>query len=245
MRDPIRVALLSRNAIVREGLRRILADEHFEVTQSVDRSSQLNELAIREDDDGSFLIVIDNAGPDGIADVEILQGRFPEAHIVLLSDEFNFDAMVQAFRLGVDGYIVKHISCEPLIGSLQLIAMGEKVMPSELVQALEFQIPTSRGEGGQSSLSTANLSGRECEILGCLVMGFPNKIVSRRLGISEATVKVHVKAILRKLLVQNRTQAAIWAVNHGVEAHSCLAPIMDTRMMRRSSDQDPPGQLAA
>lgn len=245
MRDPIRIALLSRNTIVREGLRRILSDEHFEVTQSVGHSSQLHEVTIQDGDDGSFLIVVDDGGPEEIAEVQILQSRFPAAHIVLLSDDFNFETMVQAFRLGVHGYIVKHISCEPLIGSLQLIAMGEKVMPSELADALEFQSPICHGGDNQRGFSTANLSEREVEILECLVMGYPNKIVSRRLGISEATVKVHVKAILRKLLVQNRTQAAIWAVNHGMESHSRLMPVENASLGERSSVDDPGHKIAA
>jgi two-component system nitrate/nitrite response regulator NarL len=62
------------------------------------------------------------------------------------------------------------------------------------------------------------LTDREIEILGRLVHGDANKIISRRLQITEATVKVHVKAVLRKLKVMNRTQAAIWAVNHGLFA---------------------------
>lgn len=212
MPNPIRVALLGRNAIVREGLRRILADEHFQVTQSADHPSRLVQ------DDGNFLIVIDNVvGLDETADVEYLQARFPQARIVLLSDEFNFEAVVRAFRLGVHGYIVKHISCEPLVGSLQLIAMGEKVMPSALADELSLQASAYHGDDGGQNVLAAKLSEREIEILRCLIMGYPNKIVSRRLDISEATVKVHVKAILRKLLVRNRTQAAIWAVSRGFE----------------------------
>ena len=63
-----------------------------------------------------------------------------------------------------------------------------------------------------------NLSDRETEILRQLVLGEANKVISRHLSISEATVKVHIKAILRKLRVLNRTQAAIWAINHGIAA---------------------------
>ncbi len=219
MLDPIRVALLSRNAIVREGLRRILADEHFQVTQSTDHPSRL------ENDEGCFLIVIDKAvGLDETADVEYLHNRFPDARIVLLTDEFNFDAVVRAFRLGVHGYIVKHISCEPLVGSLQLIAMGEKVMPTALADELSHQSSTYHMDDGEQNILTAKLSEREIEILRCLIMGYPNKIVSRRLDISEATVKVHVKAILRKLVVRNRTQAAIWAVSRGLEGYTIGSP---------------------
>nr|WP_281377252.1 LuxR C-terminal-related transcriptional regulator [Stakelama sediminis] len=70
---------------------------------------------------------------------------------------------------------------------------------------------------GEQSLEQANLSDREQQVLRCLMVGYPNKIISRHLNISEATVKVHVKAILRKLRVSNRTQAAIWASGRGLD----------------------------
>ena len=73
-------------------------------------------------------------------------------------------------------------------------------------------------------MADVNLSEREIEILRCLILGYANKVISRRLDISEATVKVHVKAILRKLRVSNRTQAAIWAVKRGLEAHLAAQP---------------------
>jgi two-component system nitrate/nitrite response regulator NarL len=78
-------------------------------------------------------------------------------------------------------------------------------------------------EDWHENISAAALSEREVEILWCLTLGMANKVVSRRLDISEATVKVHVKAILRKLKVANRTQAAIWAVKHGFERHAARA----------------------
>ncbi|WNO54216.1 response regulator transcription factor [Stakelama saccharophila] len=150
-------------------------------------------------------------------DIRGLQARYPGSRIVLLAENFDFDNMVAAFRAGAHGYIVKDIPCESLVGSLQLVALGERVLPGALVDRL----PSSPAIG--SALPAASgeiqelLSDREIEILRCLVIGYPNKLISRRLDISEATVKVHVKAILRKLKVQNRTQAAIYALHHGID----------------------------
>ena len=215
MECPVPIALLSRNNLVREGLRRILNDESFSVNQSLEESSHLLEISAQEEK--PKLIVIDSGQDNDLdSNVKKLQDRFPSARIVILSDNFDFDHMVSAFRAGVHGFIVKQIACEPLIGSLKLVAMGEKVMPSELVHQLpERLVSASDGFTGKVSL-TEMLSDREVETLRCLVMGYSNKHIARRLEISEATVKVHVKAILRKLHVQNRTQAAIWAVNRGI-----------------------------
>jgi two-component system, NarL family, nitrate/nitrite response regulator NarL len=146
-----------------------------------------------------------------------INDRYPNTPVVMLADDFEFEEVAQAFGCGVAGYIIKEISCEPLIESLRLVALGEKVLPSQLAANLgAISVGTVAGDWRQN-VSAAGLSGREVEILWCLTLGMANKVASRRLTISEATVKVHVKAILRKLKVANRTQAAIWAVKHGFE----------------------------
>ncbi|MET0364213.1 MAG: response regulator transcription factor [Sphingobium sp.] len=223
MPNPIRIALLARNAIVREGLKRILSDEDFEITESVDHLSRLEGMS-SPGDRGADLIVLDNGADDGELDnIRTLHERFPHARLVLLSDEFDMDTMATAFRMGAHGYIVKEISCAPLIGSLQLVAMGEKVMPTRLADEFPLKMSAYGHQDNDRGLADAHLSTREVEILQCLIMGHPNKIISRQLDISEATVKVHVKAILRKLHVQNRTQAAIWAINRGVGSENDFA----------------------
>jgi two-component system nitrate/nitrite response regulator NarL len=96
--------------------------------------------------------------------------------------------------------------------------MGEKVLPSQFAQNLgKREFRSGRGDW-LANIATLNLSDREIQIMRYLVLGCPNKVISRRLGISEATVKVYVKAILRKLQVTNRTQAAIWAVQRGLDS---------------------------
>jgi two-component system nitrate/nitrite response regulator NarL len=136
----------------------------------------------------------------------------------VLSDQFDLDEVVEAFKFGVDGYIVKEISCEALMKSLRLVAMGEKVMPSQLAQHLSGMEERSQAPQLARNPDVSRiLSDREITTLRYLLVGHANKVIARRLEISEATVKVYVKAILRKLRVSNRTQAAIWAFNNGVQ----------------------------
>lgn len=223
MRARVGVALLGQNTVIREGLGRILSDEHFDVRHSVDHHSLLTGDVAQDD----LLILIDgdrDGSEPGV--IHELHRRFPLVKMVLLSDEFDFGTMANAFRAGIFGYIVKEISCEPLIGSLRLVAMGEKVMPSRLVDELPFHVEVGERHVARQQLECARLSAREKEILSCLIVGHSNKVISRQLAISEATVKVHVKAILRKLRVKNRTQAAIQGVNGGLE-FSPLDPAID------------------
>ncbi|MCF8708251.1 LuxR C-terminal-related transcriptional regulator [Rhizorhapis sp. SPR117] len=225
MNHDIQISLLGRNEIVREGLRRILIEERFRILSSVDDSCHLSDLPTDPMGNGSHIIIIDT-GPDnfGLEQCRELRQRFPDSYIVLLADSFKYEEVAEAFRSGVDGYIVKEISCDPLISSLHLVSLGEKVMPSQLAGAFANGGATFKRSDWRASITDINLSEREVEILRSLILGYANKVISRRLEISEATVKVHVKAILRKLRVSNRTQAAIWAVKHGLEAHLAAQP---------------------
>lgn len=215
-RASVSIAIVSDNALAREGIRRILEGDDFTVVEAhVSSMALLNTVQRIE---RPRIIILDISDDSNIcSEVEALQRALPDSKVVVLSNDFDFGMMLEAFRAGVDGYIIKRIGCEPLIGSLKLVHMGEKVMPSELAKGLP-----RRWTGGMTPTTCEReiislLSEREIETLRFLILGAPNKVIAGHLNISEATVKVHVKAILRKLGAQNRTQAAIWAVNNGIE----------------------------
>jgi two-component system nitrate/nitrite response regulator NarL len=217
MSDTVNVSLLCRNSIIREGLSRILGERDFNVAQYQNTANALQSVRHSTDDFTPSLLLIDIGTEDLDAEnIVVLQKAYASSHLVLLTDRFDFQVMLQAFRLGVRGYIVKEISCDRLVASLRLVAMGELVLPSQLAQELQSRPEFSGTPEPENTLDTASLSVRELEILSWLMMGCPNKVISRRMDISEATVKVHVKAVLRKLCVKNRTQAAIWAAHHGM-----------------------------
>ena len=133
--------------------------------------------------------------------------------------------MALAFRAGAHGYFV-NVSCDAFIRSIELMAMGGTVFPPAF---LSFALDIKSDRGTKAPLpdeneraifvatedTVAQLSPREKSVLRCMIEGDSNKNIARKIDIADATVKVHVKAILRKLQVQNRTQAAIWAKNHG------------------------------
>ena len=212
------VSLICSNPIVSEGLKSILHDEEFSVVGLHKTCSAM----ISAKDHAAVpvgMIVFDADASRNIAeDVHAVRQAFPDTRLVVLHEGLEVDCLVDVFEAGADGYILKEISCESLVNCLQLAARGEKVVPGELVKQLpHFTLATADRTKAEGDLSNL-LSEREIATLRCLVMGYPNKVIARRLDIGEATVKVHVKAILRKLNVQNRTQAAICAVNHGVQA---------------------------
>jgi len=213
----VNVFLLCRNSIVREGLSRILAEREFNIIQSASSYEGVLAASDAVQEVGPQLILIDNGNEEcDTESLAVLQSRFPLSNLVMLSDHFDFQIMLRAFQLGIRAYIVKDISCDRLVATLQLVAMGERVLPSQLADELQARPGLANAPEIEKSADAACLSEREREILRWLIMGCPNKVISRRMEISEATVKVHVKAVLRKLSVKNRTQAAIWAANHGM-----------------------------
>jgi two-component system nitrate/nitrite response regulator NarL len=215
MPQEIKVVLLSKNGILREGLHHILTDHGFTVTCAASDPCQIS-FALPGAEVNDIVMIDDGIAGEGMDFCEQVKTMYPDARIVLLADHFDFDTVVQAFRWGIDGYMIKEISTEPLVGALRLVASGEKVLPSEMATSLgERPYPM----GWSVNLSDVNLSDREIEVLQLLISGAANKVIGRRLGICEATVKVHVKAALRKLRVSNRTQAAIWAVQRGLVAY--------------------------
>jgi len=215
----IRVNIVSKNEIVREGLRRILADQGFCVDCAV---FCIDDLDV---ENSAAVVIIDIDDIDeGLRVCADVRERWPEPRIAIMADGYSFEDVSRAFATGsVDGYLVKELSCDRLAGALRLTALGEKVLPSQIAASLARAPAISRCWDGATNGS--NLTTREVDILRCLVEGEANKVISRRLSIADATVKVHIKAILRKLRVRNRTQAAIWAVGRGLAGEAPPQPI--------------------
>lgn len=208
------LCLISLNDISREGLHRILTADGFDILLSARRVDRLIEASLDRD----FTVMIDLPDRDAQMDaIEKVSENYPNAKIALLVDQFEMSRLIESFDAGVDGYIVKSMSSEPLITALRLVALGEKVLPSQLADVLgrhSFDQTPSNGDL-EHEMEHARLSLRERDVLCCLMAGYSNKVIARELDVCEATVKVHVKAILRKLDVSNRTQAAMWASTRG------------------------------
>lgn len=219
-----RVSLICSSSILSEGLKSILLDEDFTIVGQHKSCAALISAVQRDAAEVGMVVVDSDAMRNVAKEIVAIREALPRARIVILQEDLTVASLIEAFDSGADGYILKETCCESLVNCLQLAARGEKVVPGELVHQLPqlagATADQARAEGELSDL----LSEREIATLRCLVMGHPNKVIARRLDIGEATVKVHVKAILRKLNVQNRTQAAICAVNHGVQA-TLPAPI--------------------
>src|SRR6202022_2162480 len=148
---------------------------------------------------------------------------------------------------GADGYFVDIMTCDVFIKSVELVVMGETIFPPAFLsfvlgpdgeQLAETVLLDEKNEAilfTTEDTLTPQLSPREKSILHCLIEGDSNKCIARKIDIAEATVKVHVKAILRKIRVQNRTQAAIWGMNNGSVARAAndSSPLSSSEVSQR------------
>ena len=206
MTEPCPTTLVEANCLFRDGLRYLLAGTRFAV--AAEFSTVEHALAHADAGAAPGLLVVGQAEPVP-GDLEQLRQACPAARLVVLADRVTIDGLRDAMAAGADGFLAKTVSPEALVQSLQLVMMGEKVYPTNLASLLaEAGAPVPQG-------SLRGLSAREQEILHLLVTGASNKAIAIRLGITEATVKVHLKTVLRKVDVGNRTQAAVWALNNG------------------------------
>jgi two-component system nitrate/nitrite response regulator NarL len=216
MNEATHISVVSDNELSREGLKRLMLGSNLSAssTSSADIASLPTER-----DSALHLILIEADGERQASAIALpLQARFPQSKIALMCGEFSLGFLKDEIALGISGFLSKDIGFSTLLRQFQLILSGEKVLPTRAIEHLicanTLSTPTEWADHDYGR----KLSEREVGILRCLVDGDANKVISRRLNIAEPTVKVHIKAILRKLHVDNRTQAAVWAISKRARA---------------------------
>jgi DNA-binding NarL/FixJ family response regulator len=238
--------IIGKNSLLREGIAKILRSANFRIVASVSSADDLPGKVQAERP--LFLIV--HTGDDfdfAAGQIEFFRDNYPEGRIAIVADRYRPQQLASAFRVGANGCFVDVMTCDVFIRSLELVMMGETVVPPAF---LSYVFGPGEGQLGDDSPveddketilvttiddPTPQLSPREKLILRCLIEGDSNKSIARKMDIAEATVKVHVKAILRKVRVHNRTQAAIWGMNNGCHSGtmSAIAPPLSPGMVKR------------
>jgi DNA-binding NarL/FixJ family response regulator len=218
------IILVGKSILLREGLARILRSANFRILASVSCADDLlpSKLQLHQP---LFLVV--HTGDDfdaAVEQIELFRNQHPGGRIAIVADHYRLCELVSAFRAGANGYFVDVMACDVFIKSIELVMMGETIFPPAFLSFVLDPEGDPRGAAAprdekETLIRTENalapqLSTREKSILRCLIEGDSNKCIARKIDIAEATVKVHVKAILRKIRVQNRTQAAIWGMNN-------------------------------
>lgn len=225
----INVVLVGTNALLRQGLRHLLDPSQFTIVgEARDLASA---KALLQEGLTPDLIVADLNGRDDEQDLSRLGGLHAghgNVRIVVLADEFCWSEMARLLKAGVDGYLTKELSAEALSLSLLLVKVGEKVLPSTLASVLADD---TREAAQMLGRPQKQLTEREELVLKCLLNAYSNKHIARALDISEGTVKVHLKSVMKKISAANRTQAALWARNNGIEGGPAAGDLAGSQLL--------------
>jgi len=204
----IRVLLVDDHLMVRTGLEELLvSDEEIEVVGSVGSAAEAVELVESERPD---VVLMDLSMPevDGVEATRRIVASDVETHVVALTSFAERDRVLAALDAGAVGYLLKDIEPDELRRAIRAAARGESPLSPKAAGALV----AARSQGADAT----TLSDREREVLELVAEGLPNKLIARRLEISEKTVKAHLTSVYQQLGVTDRTQAAIWARRHGI-----------------------------
>jgi len=204
----IRVVLVDDHAVVRSGLAQLLegADDIEVVGQAGDGLEAVQLVHATRPD----VVVMDLQMPrmDGVEATKVILQEDPSVEIVVLTSFSDSARIVAALDAGAVGYLLKDADPEDVLEGVRAVSRGESPIHPKVAR----QLLSARSEGAPGS--AVQLTPREAEVLALVRAGLANKQISRRLGISERTVKAHLTSVFQRIGVVDRTQAALWAERH-------------------------------
>jgi DNA-binding NarL/FixJ family response regulator len=204
----IRILIADDHSLVRAGLARLLSDvDDFQVVGTAADGRDAIALATETGPD-VVLMDLSMPGLDGVAAIRQIVARDPESRVVVLTSFSDVGRIFEALDAGAIGYLLKDSQADELVLGIRAAARGESPLAPKAAREVIARRRSSPAD---------QLTERELEVLVLLARGNPNKVIARRLEISEKTVKNHITSIFQALGVSDRTQAALWAQRHGVE----------------------------
>jgi NarL family two-component system response regulator LiaR len=219
--DKIRILIVDDHAVVRQGLRTYidLQDDMLVVGEGEDGVEAV-ELAGQLQPDVVLLdLVMPRLG--GVEATSAILERSPGSRVLILTSFGEDDKVFPAIRAGAQGYLLKDIRPDELVQAVRQAHQGKVQLHPDIAQKLMAAVaaekrPPEPAARAQASTAAGELTDREMEVLRLIAAGMSNHEIAEKMVISEKTVKTHVSSILSKLQLEDRTQAAIYALRHGL-----------------------------
>jgi len=204
----IRVVIADDHAVVRSGLAQLLST--MEDVELVGTAGDGAEAAIVCDQERPDVVLMDLEMPDvdGIEATRRIRAASPETAVVILTSFSDRERILRALDAGAAGYLLKDAAPDELARAVRAAARGDAPLDPKAARA----VLSARVGGAPAN----TLSQREREVLAMVAEGLPNKVIARKLSISEKTVKAHLTSVFRQIGVTDRTQAALWAQRNGL-----------------------------
>lgn len=209
---PLRFLVVDDHALFRDGMVSLLKAGGMQVVGEAKNGEEAVIEAARLKPD-VILMDIDMPIMNGIDATRKITSAMPEVRVVMLTVSQEDHKLVDALRAGAKGYLLKSLNSDEFIKLLRGLEKGEPPIPSSVTIRLMNYVAQ---QTVSNEVLNESLTEREIELLGCLGLGLPNKLIADRLGVSDNTVKYHIKNILQKLNINNRAEAAAYAVRHNL-----------------------------
>ncbi|SDB39496.1 two-component system, NarL family, nitrate/nitrite response regulator NarL [Pseudidiomarina indica] len=209
--NPATIMLVDDHPLLRKGLKQLISMEDdlaviAECSNGADALVQAAEL-----DPDLIILDLNMQGMDGIETLKRMRDQGVTSRIVMLTVSDADEDIVAAITHGADGYLLKDMDPELLMEQIIRAIDGKMVLSEAITEVLATAL---RRPSAPTSSKLDTLTNREREILELIAKGMSNKLIARELDISDGTVKVHVKHLLKKLGLRSRVEAAVWMVNH-------------------------------
>lgn len=210
--DITRILLVDDHPMMRRGLRDLLAmEDDLDPVGEAGSGPEALRLA-QELQPDLILLDLNMPGMDGLETLKRLRDAEVDARIIMFTVSDDQSHVLEALRNGADGYLLKDMDAEQLVAQVRLAARGKLALSPELTMVLAEAIRERPKTSSQ--VQASSLTKREKDVLRWIAKGQSNKMIARKLDITEGTVKVHVKRLLNKLGMRSRTEAAVWVVEN-------------------------------
>lgn len=217
VKDRVRLILVDDHEVVRLGLMTLLEDLHW--VDVVAEAGSADEALAAVEKHAPDVVVMDirMPGETGIDACRKITRRYPDTKVIMLTSYADDDLIFKALQAGASGYVLKQVGNRPLIDALEAVRRGEALLdPSVTSRVIER---VRQHEMSEVAAAFKDLTPREMEVLAEVAKGKSNNEIADTLSLAEKTVRNHVSAILSKLDLNNRIEAATFAVRHNIEQH--------------------------
>ncbi|MGL5387547.1 MAG: two-component system response regulator NarL [Serratia sp. (in: enterobacteria)] len=205
------ILLIDDHPMLRNGVKQLISmDPQLQVIAEASNGEQGVELAEQHDPD-LILLDLNMPGMNGLETLDRLRQTALSGRVVVFSVSNHEDDVVNALKRGADGYLLKDMEPEELLKALHQAAAGQMVLSEALTPVLAASLRENRPA---TERDIQQLTPRERDILKLIAQGLPNKMIARKLTITESTVKVHVKHLLKKMKLKSRVEAAVWVLGN-------------------------------
>lgn len=217
MKEKVRVILADDHEVVRLGLKTLLDDVPW--VQVVAQAGTAGEAVRLAETQAPDVVIMDirMPGDSGIDACREITSRLEGVQVIMLTSYSDDELILKALQAGASGYILKQVGNRSIISALEAVRNGNAALDPQVTRRVIEQV--RKDETARQAAAFSDLSAREMEVLAEVARGLSNNDIAARLSLSEKTVRNHVSAILSKLDLSNRIEAATYAVRHDIDRH--------------------------